>query len=154
MQKREAGIGLFLILVSLLLCCGAFRLGLGEWRNPGPGFFPFLAGLLIIGFSSVIIVTSFKRSPRVSSPASRLPLLTWRSALIFGSLLAFGLWVERAGFFVCTFFMVLLVLKMTSTKKWSFLFLVALFTCLGIYCVFNYSLEVRLPLGILGWMVR
>jgi hypothetical protein len=75
--------------------------------------------------------------------------MTGRAGFILGALLAFGFLVEKAGFFVCTFFATLLMLRMTSTRKWTFLFFVAILTCLGVFFVFNVLLDVRLPLGIL-----
>ena len=69
-------------------------------------------------------------------------------------LLLFGLFVEKAGFFVCTFFATLLMLRANGIKQWYLLLLVGISTSLGIFLIFNLLLEVRLPLGILTFVGR
>jgi len=147
MLARDGRIGTFLLFVSILLCYGAIRLGIGETHNPGPGFFPFLAGLIIAVLSLVMIISSIKERPNRNLQKS--PLVTTGSALILTVLLFFGFLVEKAGFFVCTFFATLLMLRANGVKRWSYLFFVAFLTCAAIFVVFNVLLEVRLPLGIL-----
>lgn len=146
MSKRKGGVGFFLLFISILLCYGAIGLGIGRSSNPGPGFFPFLAGLVIAALSVAIIISSVRGSQRISS---QTPLLTGRATLILGSLLVFGLLVEKAGFFACTFLATLLMLRTNGIKKWPFLLLVAFLVCIGIFLIFNTLLEVRLPLGVL-----
>ena len=148
MSIRERGSGVFLLIISALLCYGAFRLGIGEFNNPGPGFFPFLAGLILAALSLALTVSSLRGPLRVSP--ERPPLFTLRACLILGSLLLFGLFVEKAGFFVCTFLATLLMLRINGIKKWPFLLFVAISVCIGIFLVFNIFLKVRLPLGVLG----
>jgi hypothetical protein len=147
MGTRDAKIGIFLLFVSVLLCYGAIRLGIGQPHNPGSGFFPLLAGLIIGVLSLLLILSSTRVKPNHDS--DRAPWMTGRAAFIVCALLAFGFLVEKVGFFVCTFFATLLMLRMTSTKKWPYLFFVAILTCLGVFFIFNVLLEVRLPLGIL-----
>jgi len=147
MYSRDRGIGIFLLIISALLCYGAIRLGIGKSNNPGPGFFPFLAGMIIFALSLVIIITSVRSSPRISPQMA--PFFTIRTGLILGALFLFGLFVEKAGFFICTFFATLMILRANRIKNWFFLIFVSLLICIGIFLVFNLLLEVRLPLGIL-----
>lgn len=147
MQGRDGKIGVFLLIVSLFLCYGAIKLGIGKTHDPGPGFFPFLAGLIIAILSLILIISSFQAQHKHSLPAG--PLLTGRAALTLGVFLLSGLLVEKAGFFICTFFVTMAMLWINGVKKWPFLFLVATLTSAGIYLVFNVLLDVRLPLGIL-----
>ncbi len=147
MSRRDVGIGIFLLFASALLCYGAIRLGIGKSHQPGPGFFPFLAGMTIAILSVVMIITSVRGSQ--VSISNKGSFLTGQAAVIVGILLLFGLLVEKAGFFVCTFFATLFLLRITGIKKWPLLLLVAVSACVGIFLVFNLLLEVRLPLGIL-----
>ena len=147
MQGRDGKIGVFLLIVSLLLCYGALKLGIGKTHDPGPGFFPFLAGLIIALLSLILIISSFRAQPRYALPPG--PLLTGRAVLTLGVFLITGLLVEKAGFFICTFLVTMAILRINGVKKLPFLLLVAILTSLGIYLVFNVLLDVRLPLGIL-----
>ena len=149
MQGRDGKIGVFLLIVSLLLCYGAIKLGIGRTHDPGPGFFPFLAGLIIALLSVILILSSLRVQPRYALPPG--PLLTGRAALTLGVFLIAGLLVEKAGFFICTFVVTMAMLRINGVKKLPFLFLVAILTSFGIYLIFNVLLEVRLPLGILRW---
>jgi len=147
MQGRDGKIGIFLLIVSLLLCYGAIKLGVGKTHDPGPGFFPFLAGIIIAVLSLLLILSSFSPKHRYSLPSG--PLVTGRAALTLGVFLLSGLLVEKAGFFICTFFVTMTMLWINGVKQLPFLCLVAILTSAGIYLVFNVLLDVRLPLGIL-----
>jgi len=150
--KHDAKIGSFLFLISIILCYASMRLGIGKANDPGPGFFPFLAGLMIAILSLAILISSLKKSKKYNPEEGAL--VSGKAALISVVLLLFGLFVEKAGFFVCIFFATLLMLRANGIKKWHFLLLVGISTCLGIFLIFNILLEVRLPLGILTWVGR
>ncbi len=147
MQGRDGKVGGFLFVVSLFLCYGAVRLGIGKTHDPGPGFLPFLAGLIITILSLILIISSFQNKLKHFLPET--PLLTVRASLTLGVFVIFGLLVEKAGFFICAFFVTIIMLWINGVKKWPLLFLVAILTSGGIYLVFNVLLDVRLPLGVL-----
>ena len=151
-MKHDTKIGSFLFFISTILCYGSLRLGIGKPNDPGPGFFPFLAGLMIAILSWAIILSSLKKSQKNNPDEGAL--VSEKAALISVFLLLFGLLVEKAGFFVCTFFATLLMLRTNGIKKWHFLLWVGISTCLGIFLIFNLLLEVRLPLGILTFLDR
>jgi cell division protein FtsW (lipid II flippase) len=145
-------IGSFLFLISIALGYASIRLGIGKANDPGPGFFPFLAGLMIAFLSLTIVLSSLKKSQ--TDHGKEEALVSGKAALISLFLLLFGLFVEKAGFFVCTFFATLFMLRTNGIKQWYFLLLAAISTCLGIFLIFNLLLEVRLPLGILTFVGR
>lgn len=149
MPNRDGKLGIFLLFFSILISYGALRLGIGKTHDPGPGFFPFLAGLIIALLSLSMIISSIKDKPKYVPPDG--PLITGRAALILGVFVIFGFLVEKAGFFICTFFVTIVLLWVNGVKKWHSLLFAALLTSGGIYLVFNVLLEVRLPLGVLRW---
>ena len=145
---RDGKIGVSLLVLAVFLCYGSLKLGLGQTNNPGPGFFPFLAGV-VIGGLSVLLVTSSLRKSAQHRKQERDSFVTRGASLILGSLLIFGFLVERVGFFFCAFFTIFLMLRANGVKKWSSLLLFSFLTCLAVFLVFNSLLDVRLPLGIL-----
>jgi hypothetical protein len=106
-----------------------------------------LTGTIVGFFSLIMIVRSIRASTRLgASPAG---LMTLRTALALICLLFFGLLIDRLGFFVCTFFFIVITLSANGVRKWSFLVMFALLVCVAIFFCFNLLLEARLPLGIL-----
>ena len=147
MLDREGKLGIFLFFFASLISYGAIRLGIGKTHDPGPGFFPFLAGLIIAVLSLIMIIASLRNKGKYVPP--KTPLITMRASVTLGLFLLVGFLVEKAGFLVCAFFVTVVMLWLNGIKKWSFLLLVGLLASAGIYLVFNVLLEVRLPLGIL-----
>ena len=147
-MKRYVGIGIFLLIISSLLIHGAITLGIGKMNNPKPGFVPFLLGLIIAVCSLALIASSVKNLQ--SALPEKMPLLTIRAALILCALLLFGLFVEKGGFFVCTFLITISFLKINGIRKWFAVLVLAILTSIGIFLIFNILLRLRLPLGILG----
>lgn len=146
-MNRYIGIGIFLLIVSSVLFHGAITLGIGKTNSPQPGFVPFLLGLIIAVCSLALIASSVKNSP--SALTDKRPLFTTRAVLILCALLLFGLFVEKGGFFVCTFLITISFLKINGIRKWSTVLVIAILTSIGSFLVFNILLRIRLPLGIL-----
>jgi putative tricarboxylic transport membrane protein len=150
MSRHDVGIGILLLLLSGFFCYGAIGLGIGKIHYPGPGFFPFLAGIILAGLSVALIVSGEKRSH--STPKNDV-LFTGQSVLILAILLLFGFLVEKLGFFLCAFGAAVFLLKIVSEKKWPFLLLVSFSACFVIFILFNLLLDVRLPLGVLDFLI-
>ena len=146
-MRREGYVGAFLCFASALFCYGAFTLGIGRLGRPGPGFFPLLTGLIVGTLSLVMIAFSVRTSTASEVKAERL--LTVRTFFSLLCLLLFGLLVEKAGFFVCSFLFIIFVLRANGVNKWPFLLFFAAVVCVGVFFFFNVFLEARLPLGIL-----
>ncbi len=151
-MQRDLGIGLFLLIISSLLIYGAVGLGIGKTGSPGPGLVPLLLGLIIAACSLAIIIPSLKFAAKPHPQES--PLFTDRAVLVIGTLILFGLVVEEAGFFICTFLATLVMLRANGVTKWSLLILLPMATCITIFLIFNIFLGVRLPLGIINFQAE
>jgi hypothetical protein len=136
-----------LCVASAFFCYGALNLGIGRLGRPGPGFFPMLTGTIVGLFSLIMIVRSIRASTRLTTSPGRL--ITLRTALALMCLSLFGLLIDRLGFFVCTFFFIMITLSANGVRKWPFLVMFAFLVCVAIFVCFNLLLEARLPLGIL-----
>ena len=55
MKKYDRLVGLIWLILGIGICIGSTRLRLGKFSNPGPGFMPFLAGV-IMGISGFILI--------------------------------------------------------------------------------------------------
>ena len=58
---RDEGSSLVWLGVAVLICIGSLRLSLGSVHNPGPGFFPFVARL-IMGILSAMVYVQARRA--------------------------------------------------------------------------------------------
>ena len=148
-MRREGYVGAFFCFTSALFCYGALKLGVGEFGRPGPGFFPLLTGLIVGSLSLVMMLRAMRRSVPGDRPEK---LITARTALGLASLIAFGILVEKVGFFVCSFLFITLVLRANGARNWRFLFFFAVLVCVTVFLFFNVLLEARLPLGILSYL--
>jgi len=62
----------------------------------------------------------------------------------------FAVLLERLGFLLTTFFLMLLLLRAIESQRWSKVFFVALLTAVGSYALFGWILGIPLPGGVFG----
>ena len=60
MKKLDWISGFFCLILGVSICIESYRVSLGDFHNPGPGFFPFLIGLAIAVLSSALLVQVIK----------------------------------------------------------------------------------------------
>ena len=70
--------------------------------------------------------------------------------LAVGALVAYGIVIEYAGFFLTTLFFMLFALRLKETR-WRFITSLALLTAVVSYLLFVVLLELQLPKGLLGF---
>jgi putative tricarboxylic transport membrane protein len=120
--------------LSLCLIVFSYKLGLGKLRSPGPGLMPFsIGGLLLLISLCLLMVDLFKKS------AEDKP-----------SLILYGLLLERLGFPVTTFLLLLFLFRIMGVR-WLTALVASALTVLITYGSFTY-LGVRLPSGIFRLM--
>ena len=140
----------FILLLSILTCVGASRLQIGSFSAPGSGFFPFVLGVAMGGFSLVLLLKAgFERE------IVRGKELWWgprgiKVLLLIFSLVLYGFFVERLGYTFTTFLLFIFLLRGINPQKWYVVIGGALFASLGSYAMFQLALKVQLPRGFLG----
>ncbi|MCG7359732.1 tripartite tricarboxylate transporter TctB family protein [Roseomonas sp. ACRSG] len=122
--------------------------------GPGPGFFPFWLGALLVLLCAAILVGSFLPGTVPDFPADLLPRGAALAQMLvtFACIAAFALLVERLGF-VIVMFAVMMVLLLANRVPFVTALLVALGSSLGIGYAFVEWLGVFLPAapwGLLG----
>lgn len=114
--------------------------------GPGPGFFPFWAGLLLTIFAFVVLVQSFLGDvPRFERPIypprnKRVDVLVTVGAVAF-----FALAVQRIGFAPTTFVLLLVLLVTYRARLFPTAPLIAIGGSFGVTYVFQNWLGVVLP---------
>ena len=56
MKKFDLVASAFWLIIGFLICEESWRINLGEFRNPGPGFLPFGTGLILGGLALAVLV--------------------------------------------------------------------------------------------------
>jgi hypothetical protein len=140
-----------LFLVGLFAAIEAHKLGIGELRRPGAGFFPFYLALVISLLSVALIRQSLRRgttgrlSPQSTTQAPHI-------GKVVMTLLALAFYVfalEWLGYILATFALMLFLFKAVDPLPWAAAIGGSLSTSLLSYVLFKVWLQVSLPAGLL-----
>jgi len=141
---------------SLLFLFGAFVVYeslqisyYGSDFGPGPGFFSFWLGVLVMGLAVIELARTFKR--RVALAANFFPDRAGlgRIACLVGALFAAVLLLEPLGFSLTMFLFCGFLLRVLGRQPWWLTLALTLAGSFGTSFVFR-QLQVMLPRGILG----
>jgi putative tricarboxylic transport membrane protein len=140
---------LFWIVVGILACYGATRLGLGSVTEPGAGFIFFWSGLILVILSLVVLADSVCSSEDMVQETAEI---NWpKIAMVLLSLLLYGFFLERLGFVISTFVLMSFLLGWIEGTNWTRSLAVASAAALASYAIFELWLKIRLPKGIFGF---
>ena len=99
-RKPDYKSGIFFLLLGLWVCFFSWKIGLGSPAKPGPGFMPFLAGLLL-AFLSFLLVIQVLFSWTAATWATRIQ---WKNTLlVLAAMVAYGFLLDKIGFVFVTF---------------------------------------------------
>ena len=126
------------------------KLAFGSLRVPQTGFFPRVLGILLV----LLALGELLRALRLTVPAPSSEKIAGEGWIRIGAtlmtMLGFALVLERLGFLLATFLLMVLLLRAIEAPRWSNVFLVALVASLLSYGLFAWLLGVPLPAGVLG----
>ena len=152
-MKKDILSSLFWLLFSIYFTVESYNLGLGEWSRPGPGYFPFGAGLFFGIFSLSVFVKALRRIPLNEISIQPSERLHWQNmVLILFGMFAYTLLLKRIGFVLCTFLLVLLFIRVIAKERWFKSIITALVVALAFHLCFNILLNAQLPSGILRFL--
>ncbi len=152
MRQREITSSLFWMIVGLILTVWSATYPLGNLAQPGTGFLPLGLGILLLIFSTVLLLRAFKMAA-AKKEKEEVPMLPERWLSIATTVLVLIACVflfEKVGYLLI-FFVLALVLPLLAgqiTLKRSFLF--AVVSAAGVYIIFVWLLKQPLPTGFLG----
>ena len=146
MTRADRWSGPALFVLSLYVFFESWRLGLGTYFRPGPGFFPFYSGLLLGALALILTFRAFRGAPeRAEAWGEWIPML-----LVSLAMLGFALLLNRLGFLVTAFLFIGFLLRGIERRDWIVSLGAAALTALGSYAIFQLWLRAQLPAGILG----
>ena len=139
---------LFWIGFGLLVMSLSYKLGLGGFHNPGPGFMPFLVGLLLFAISFYPLLKFLCKTGGETNVEEKRSQANFKKiALVVGSLFAYALLLENLGYLITTSLLLFLLFSSMGSKKWWSTLMASVFTALVTYFGFTF-LGVLFPAGI------
>lgn len=147
--------GLFWIGIGAIICFLAWKVDIGFFREPGPGFVAFVSGLFIsiVGLIMVLSRTlsniSHGDSPDLSLAFRNISWfrLGYTMVLLFG----YALLLNTLGYILTTFLVIWGFFYDWEKNRWALSFLTSLVTVGGSYLVFEVWLRCQLPRGVFPW---
>jgi hypothetical protein len=117
------------------------RYNLGTAARMGPGYFPRILGMLLIGLGAIIAVRGLR--------TNGAPIAAWRwrpTLIVLGSVVLFGLIVNRAGLALSTVVLILLASAASSEFRWKEALLSGILLAALAVAVFILGLKLQLPI--------
>ncbi len=152
MRRADQVTGVIVLLFSILLMIGAWRMPPSATFGPGAGFLPFWCGALLALLSVLLVLNPFWQSAAFSTkavfPSGRA---LWSLGTVIASLAAYILTLETLGFLVGTGLLTAFLLGVVEREKWSTSILVAVLNSAGLFVVFQVLLGVNLPTSRFGF---
>jgi hypothetical protein len=153
-MKKDVLSSLFLLLFGIFFTVESFRFGLGEWGRPGPGYFPFGAGLLFGIISLSVLVRTLQKTSSSETPNELSDRFYWQNiVLVVVGLLAYALLLRKIGFALCTFGLVVFCIRLVARQGWLNSIMTGLVVALLFHVFFNVLLNAQLPNGLLRFVV-
>jgi putative tricarboxylic transport membrane protein len=150
-KRTRAYCNLFWLLFSLIICVEAYRLKIGTIHDPGPGFFPFGAGLIMLLLSLAALLQSVTTKQKVEETSRQETFRWWNIVIILATITAYALSLEKIGFLINTFVFMSLLLKVVEPQPWKTAVIGGLITTLAANVIFNVIFRTQIPNGILGF---
>ena len=146
-MSRDLISSLFWLAVAVYFTVEGFiSLQLGTLGQPGPGFFPFLGGVMLGILSLIQFVKSLRNRDTLSLPG----LKSSKFLLAIGATLAYLLLLEQIGFVTITFLFLFLLFR-SGYKGWLISATLALAGAVSSYALFRLWLKTQLPAGPFGF---
>jgi len=150
MGRHDLVSSLILFFIGLFIVFYSPQYGLGSAGTPGSGFMPFLTGLVICSFSIITFLRAFlNKSVGVEKIWAKIKF----RKLIFTimMLIVYTLLLEKIGFIICTFFLILMLVRYVGSQNWFTSILSGSLGSILSYLLFETWLKAQLPKGILGF---
>jgi putative tricarboxylic transport membrane protein len=144
--------GFFWLAISIFVCIEASRFGIGDFHSQGPGFLPFLSGVMLSAFSIILVVTSTSKKKEKREIKNLWKGMSWgKVVLVLSLLLIYALLLPILGYLIATFGLIIFLFGIVGKTKIWIKIVAGIITVLATYMVFCVWLEVQLPKGILGF---
>ncbi len=135
--------------MGVLICLGSVKLSLGNFRNPGPGFLPFITGAALTGLALVVFLQSRRtgQGDKEGKPFLADKAKGLKAVLTLIGLLAYAVGMEYLGFLLSTTLFLAFLLGVVEPQKWYVVVLGSILSSVASYTLFEILLKSPLPKG-------
>ncbi len=155
MRKSYLVNDIVLILFSCFICIGSLRLkqGIGTFQEPGPGFMPFLGGMILGLLSLVDFIYQWRSREDPEGDGQRVwGSVRWTKLLLaVFFLFLYTALMDRLGFSLSTTLYLLAFYRLSGVESWRTNVFASVGTTAIFYVGFKIGLECQLPRGFLGF---
>jgi putative tricarboxylic transport membrane protein len=156
MEKNQShydrAAAVFFLIVGLFFALYSRSVEIGSWHEPGPGFLPFWAGIILTAMAFALFLVGYVRKAWAARPSFFPQSDSWKRVLAtFLSLIAYNLLLTPLGFTLTTFLFLAFLVKFIFPQTWMRTMLVAVFGSVFARLLFINFLETQLPKGFLGF---
>ena len=149
-MRSNIAVAAVLLALAGYIFLAAGTLPFGTMRVPQTAFFPRTLAVLL-GIISLILLARALAGRETLRAGEKIETQGWiRIAVTLMTLAGFALALERLGFLLTTFLLMISLLRAIEAQKWRKVVVVALATALISYAIFSLLLGVPLPAGLLG----
>jgi len=155
MNRRDQISSLTWLVIGLLILVGSLMtLEIGTPSQPGPGLFPFIIGCLVSLFSGgTLLLSMFSKEGGKSSVADLWKgLKWWKGAYTVIALFVYSLLLNRLGFLITTFLLLMFLMKKVEPQKNRVAVPISLLASVLSYWIFDRLLQVQLPRALGGFL--
>ncbi len=155
MKQIRTQEGFIWIAIGAGICYLGWRIHLGSFHEPGPGFVAFASGMALVAIG--VIMTLSKTLSKASSDSGRsanrpfLNLPKFPLVYTVGVLVGYGLVLNLLGYLITTFLLMFALFNDRGTRRFLPSILASLLTVVLTYLIFETWLRVQLPRGIFPW---
>lgn len=152
MKKSDLIPALIWLGLGIAVAVGSYRLELGTMHAPGPGLMPFILGVILSLCSLPILVRSIQMTiikAKLRDEGIWSGIEFKKLIIVLASLIGYAVLIERVGYVVITFLVLLILFKTVETQKWSLVLLLSFLTVISTYVLFGVILKITLPSGLL-----
>ena len=144
MVKRDVAVASLAVAFGAATAFESARLPFGTIHNPGEGFFPWWASVTIVLLATILLIQAVNsRSSSARDESRRLA----KVVVLLVILGAYTFLLDPLGYPICTFLLVLFMLRVLDPQRWRVALSIAVLTAAGSYVVFAVWLSVPLPQG-------
>ncbi len=121
------------------------KLPSGTLHGPGPGFFPWWTSVALVFLALVLLIQTLVW--RAAPQRGEAPGGIAQVVALLAVLGAYAFALEPVGFPLCTFLLVLFMVRVIAAYRWPLALTLAVLVAGGSYVVFAFWLKVPLPPG-------
>ena len=144
MSKRDIVVAALTLIFGAAAAYESAKLPFGTVHNPGQGFFPWWTSVVIILLAMILLIRALKlRSSAAREKSGRIA----RVVALLVVLAAYTFLLDPLGYPLCTFLLVVFMLRASDPQPWTVALSMAAITAVGSYVVFAIWLSIPLPRG-------